>query len=82
MFSLNFSSKFESYNLQHWKKNCHKLLRISRTTTALQIFLGGYITLAKKFHKPLLKKAKQRLLNKKDFLKNLFKVNEKKTRAF
>ena len=45
-------------------------------------FLGGYITLAKKFHKPLLKKGKQRFSNKKDFIKNFFKVNEKKTRAF
>ena len=26
MFSLNFSSKFESYNLQRCKKNCRKLV--------------------------------------------------------
>ena len=26
MFSLNFSGKFESYNLHHCKKYCHKLV--------------------------------------------------------
>ena len=64
MFFLNFSSKFESYNLQHCKKNCTKLVFCVFPEQLLPfIFLGDYIALAKKFQ--LLQKVKQRFSNKK-----------------
>ena len=76
---LSFSSKFESYNLQHCKKNCHKLVFCVFPEQLLSfIFLGGYIALQKRFINHYYKRVKQRFSNKKDFIKHLFKVNEKK----
>ena len=72
-FSLNFSSispwsspvslKFESYNIQHYKKNCSKLVFWVFTEQLLYhiIFkqLHWYeVTLVKKCNKPLLQKSK------------------------
>ena len=46
------------------------------------IFLGGYIALAKDFHKPLLQNSETKIFKQKKILKKLFKGNQKKTWAF
>ena len=91
LFSLNFSSKspwcspvplkFESYNLHHCKKNCHKLAFLVFTEQLLyQIVFGRlhcYEVLVKKCNKPLLQKSEKKFLDQERFVKNLLKVNEK-----
>ena len=90
--SLNFSSKcpwcspgqlkFESYNLNHCKKNCRKLVFLGCTEQLLyQIIFGRLhcyeVTLVKKCNKPLLQKSEIKVFDQKRFIKNLLKVSEK-----
>ena len=85
-FSLNFSSKspwcspvplkFESYKLQHCKKNCRKLVFCVFTGQILYqiIFRRPHcyeVTLKS------LQKSETKIFDQKRFIKNLFKVNEK-----
>ena len=78
--------KFESYNLLHCKKKCCKLIFCVLPEQLLSHIIFGQlqlyeVTLVKRYNKPLLKKVKQKCSYKKDFIKNLFKVNEKKNSA-
>ena len=90
-FSLNFSIKstwcspfrlkFESYNLQHYKKNCRKLVFWVFTEQLLyHIIFGGLhcheVTLVKKCNKPLLQKTETKIFDQKRFIKNLLKIND------
>ena len=92
LFSLNFSSKsplcspiplkFESYNLQHCKKNCCKLVFWVFTEQLLYHAIFGRlhcyeVTLVKKSNKLLLQKSETNIFDQKIFIKNLFKVNGK-----
>ena len=92
LFSLNFSGKspwcspfrlkFESYNLQHYKKNCRRLVFWEFTEQLpLHIIFGWLhcyeVTLVKKCNKPLLQKRETKIIHQKQFIKSLFKVNKK-----
>ena len=95
LFCLNFSSKapwcspvplkFESYNLQHCKKNCCNLIFCVLLEQLLSNIMFGRlhyyeVTLIKKYNKPLLQKSETNVFKqKKKIIKNLLKVNEKKT---
>ena len=46
--------------------------------TALHFFLGGYIALVKKFHKPLLQKIETKIFKEKRFHKNLVQSKREK----
>ena len=65
------SLKLESYSIQHYKKNCRKLV------FAEQLLHCYEVTLVKKCNKPLLQKSETKIFDQKRFMKNLFKVNEK-----
>ena len=77
MFSLNFSSKFESYNLQHCKKNCRKLVFCVFAEQLLSHIIFGRlqwyeVTLVKNYDKPLLQKSETKIFKQKSFHKKLF----------
>ena len=92
--SLNFLSKYESYNLLHYKMNCCKLVFCVFPEQLLPLVLRGYIAmkllLLKSFINHYYKIVTERFSNKKvqnietkifkqkRFQKNLFKVTEKK----
>ena len=94
LFCLNFSSKapwcspvplkFESYNLQHCKKNCCNLIFCVLLEQLLSNIMFGRlhyyeVTLIKKYNKPLLQNSETKVFKQKNsvfFIKNLFKVNE------
>ena len=68
--------KFESYNLQHCKKNCRKLIFYVLPEQLLsQIILGRLhcydVTLMKKYNKLLLQKSETKISKQKRFHKEL-----------
>ena len=90
LFSLNFSGKspwcssfplnFESYNTQHWKKNCRQLIFWYHI-----IFkrLHCYeVTLVKKCNKQLLQKIERKIFDQKRFIKTCPKSTRNISRAF
>ena len=83
-FSL-FRSKYESYNLQHYEKNCRELVFWEFTQLLYCIIFGRLhcyeVTLVKMCNKPLLQKTETKIFDQKVFIKNLFKVNEKSKSA-
>ena len=75
MFSLNFSSKFESYKLQHCKKNCLKLVFCVFLEQPVPFI---YIALAKKFHNLLLQKCENKIFKQKRLYKKLVESKREK----
>ena len=93
LFSLSFLIKYlwwspvplrvESYNFQHSKNNCRRLVFwVFLEHLFYHINFGRLhcyeVTLVKKYNKTQLQKVKQRFSTEKDFIEYLFKVNEKK----
>ena len=72
MFYLNFSNKFESYNLQHCEKNCRKLVFCVFQEQLLPFICFGRLHCSCK---------KNSETTTTDFIKLFFKVNKKKDRA-
>ena len=92
LFSLNFSNKspwcspvqlkFESYNLQHCKKNCRKLVSCVFTDKLLYYIIFGWlycheVFLVKNCNKPLLQKSETKIFDQKRFIKTCWKSTRK-----
>ena len=83
MFSLNFPSKFESYNLQHCQKNCRKSVFCVFLEQSLPLIIFGLlhcyeVALIKKFNKPSLQKIEIKIFKQKIFYKKLVQSQREK----